>query len=70
MNRTKFECTATRMIAVLLLLMFCFTGHGQTANQAWLKYRPTGKPLNVPTNVRVLGRNLWKRLLRRNSDAV
>jgi len=46
------------MIVVLLLLMFCFTGHAQTANQAWLKYRPTGKPLNIPTNVRVLGRNL------------
>ncbi len=46
------------MLAALLILVFCATGHAQTADQAWLKYRPTGKPLNLPTNVRVLGRSL------------
>jgi alpha-glucuronidase len=47
-----------KTLAALLFLACCFPGHAQTADQAWLKYRPTGKPLNVPTNVRVLGKSL------------
>ena len=40
-------------------LSFCsFAAHAQTASQAWLKYRPTGKPLNVPTRVTTLGHGL------------
>ncbi len=30
----------------------------QTASQAWLKYRPLGKPLTVPTRVSTLGQSL------------
>lgn len=30
----------------------------QTADQAWLKYRPTGKQLNVPTRVSALGQSM------------
>ena len=33
-------------------------GSCQTASQAWLKYRPTGKPLNVPTRIDTLGRSV------------
>jgi alpha-glucuronidase len=57
MIRTKFVRRATRMLAALLALI-CLAGRAQTAEQAWLKYRPTGKPLNLPTNVEVLGRSL------------
>jgi alpha-glucuronidase len=58
MTTTKFGRFATEMLAVFQSLAFCAAGHAQTADQAWLKYRPTGKPLNLPTNVRVLGRSL------------
>jgi alpha-glucuronidase len=33
-------------------------GSAQTASQAWLKYRPLGKPLTVPTRVSTLGHSL------------
>ncbi len=54
----KFGRFGTKTLAALLFLTCCFSGNAQTADQAWLKYRPTGKPLNLPTNVRVLGRSL------------
>ena len=31
---------------------------GQTAAEAWLKYRPTGKPISVPTRVGILGQSV------------
>ena len=33
----------------------------QTADQAWLKYNPTGKPLSVPTTVKALGQSELER---------
>src|ERR1700758_5448699 len=35
-----------------------FTCSAQNAAQAWLKYRPLGKPLTVPTSVKALGHSL------------
>jgi alpha-glucuronidase len=54
----KFERFAMKTLIVLWFVIFCREGGAQNADQAWLKYRPTGKPLNIPTNVRVLGRSL------------
>ena len=45
------------LLSVLLLPAFQ-AGVGQTAAQAWLKYRPLGKPLSVPTRVSTLGQSL------------
>src|SRR3974390_2793091 len=58
MISTKFLRLGTKTLAALLFVVYCFSGHAQKADQAWLKYRPTGKPLNLPTNVRVLGQGL------------
>jgi alpha-glucuronidase len=44
--------------AFAFLCACSFAAHAQTASQAWLKYRPTGKPLNVPTRVTTLGQGL------------
>jgi len=53
----KFRRFRLEATAALLLCVGCGSGLAQTADQAWLKYRPTGKPLNLPTNVKVLGRS-------------
>jgi alpha-glucuronidase len=58
MTTTKFGRFGTKTLAALLFLVYCFSGHAQKTDQAWLKYRQTGKPLNLPTNVRVLGQSL------------
>jgi alpha-glucuronidase len=55
---TKLERVTMRAPAGFFSLFFCCSAFAQTADQAWLKYRPTGKPLSVPTNVKVLGRSL------------
>lgn len=46
------------IFAGLLALVQGLPGSSQTADQAWLKYRPSGKPLNIPTRVNALGRGL------------
>ena len=51
---------ASRSLAIglLALLLAAFDSSAQTADQAWLKYRPTGKLLNVPTRVSSLGQSM------------
>lgn len=46
------------LAALPILLLATLESSGQTADQAWLKYRPSGKPLNVPTRVSPLGQSL------------
>ena len=58
MSTKGFGRFAMRALAVLVFFGFRGSVLAQTADQAWLKYRPTGKPLGVPTNVRVLGKSL------------
>jgi alpha-glucuronidase len=58
MITTKIGRLATITFVALVFFVFCCTGYAQTADQAWLKSRPTGKPLNLPTNVKVLGQSL------------
>src|SRR5215469_234303 len=58
MNTIKFGRFAIKTLIGLLFVLFVREGFAQTADQAWLKYRPTGRPLDVPTNVRGLGKSL------------
>jgi alpha-glucuronidase len=49
-------CRILRGLFATLLVLWCCSGAiAQKAEQAWLKYTVTGKPLNLPTNVRALG---------------
>jgi alpha-glucuronidase len=45
-------------LVFVAVLQCCFTISAQNASDAWLKYRPLGKPLTVPTRVNPLGRSL------------
>jgi len=58
LDTSKFRRFRTGALAALLFSVSCGLGLAQTADQAWLKYWPIGKPLNLPTNVKVLGRSL------------
>jgi alpha-glucuronidase len=44
------------IVAVASVFSCAAAAPAQTADQAWLKYRPTGKPVGVPMTVRALGR--------------
>ena len=57
MNTLRLRRFEMMALAVLLSCVWCCSSVAQTADQAWLKYRTTGKPLNLPTNVKVLGRS-------------
>ncbi len=46
------------VVAFLSVVMIPEASFTQTAAQAWLKYRPVGKPLGVPTRVDTLGQSL------------
>ena len=46
------------VVLTLLLFSVCVSASAQTAAPAWLKYRPLGKPLTVPTRVSTLGQSL------------
>ncbi len=47
-----------RLIPFFILLPAASLATAQTADQAWLKYRSIGKPLNVPTRVKTMGDSL------------
>lgn len=49
---------SSKLVATVLCSWSLTLGaSGQTASQAWLKYRPAGKPLSVPTRVSTLGQS-------------
>ena len=54
MNMTQWKIALLAMMTTALLVAAPALP-AQTADQAWLKYRPLGKPLSVPTRVVVLG---------------
>jgi len=45
-------------ILFIVAIACAHPGAAQTAAQAWLRYRPTGKPLGVPTRVSTLGQSV------------
>ena len=47
-----------RTLVLVPLIAGGFRADSQTASQAWLKYRPLGKPLSVPSRVNALGKSL------------
>ena len=47
-----------RVFPFFILLPAASLATAQTADQAWLKYRSTDKPLNIPTRVNTIGHSL------------
>ena len=47
-----------QIVCIAALTAGAYHAHSQTASQAWLKYRPLGRPLTVPTRVSTLGQSV------------
>ena len=56
--RSGIRGLLSKGLIFVAVLQFSLIGSAQTASQAWLKYRPLGKPLTVPTRVNLLGHSL------------
>lgn len=61
--RSTVPGTSSRLTKAGILLLavaglWCLPASGQNGAQAWLKYRPTGKPLSVPMRVDTLGQSV------------
>ncbi len=57
MRHTGISFSFELALGVALVLSGSPLTHGQTADQAWLKYHPIGKPLSVPMHVQALGQS-------------
>jgi alpha-glucuronidase len=51
------SCLLFTILVAGFFFRLCAPALAQTADQAWLKYTPTGKPLSAPTTVKVLGKS-------------
>jgi alpha-glucuronidase len=48
----------SQIICITAVIAHAHAAYGQNVGQAWLNYRPVGKPLGVPTRVETLGQSL------------
>lgn len=48
----------SHVVCIITVIVYANSVLAQTAAQAWLGYRPLGKPLTVPTRVSTLGQSL------------
>ncbi|MGA9587674.1 MAG: alpha-glucuronidase family glycosyl hydrolase [Terracidiphilus sp.] len=56
--RSEFRRYSLQIIVLMTVINYAHPAVAQNAAQAWLKYRPVGKPLTVPTRVSMLGQSM------------